>query len=169
MEQARGIVNIEAWRSSKRELRPYGSTSTIGDTSQVEARTEEAGQGRRASFGGGDERGKKRTQEEEEAEEEGTEVDEDEFPRQEKDEFPAVFKSPNLSQPELFHQQPQGRFAVPPLPSGDRMKRGLPARRALGKTVSAPVGRLGMGGGMDVDMDGEDGFSISEWAGKEDF
>jgi hypothetical protein len=64
------------------------------------------------------------------------------------------------------------RFAVPQLP--DRATKGLPARRGLGKTVSAPVGRLGFGGGGGMDVDegegeGEDGFDVSEWAGKEDF
>jgi len=198
MEQARGIVNIEAWRSSTRELRPYGSTSSI-DPNQGQGQGEGEGSGlnRRFSAGagegamageifGGRERGMKRAQEVEEEEEEGTEVDEDEFQPQSQDhgqgqgtnDFPPVFASPNLSQPELFHQNAhaqmkQTRFAVPTLPlprdRDDRMKRALPARRVLGKSVSAPVGRLG--GGMDVDMqDGvEDGFDISEWAGKEDF
>jgi len=198
MEQARGIVNIEAWRSSTRELRPYGSTSSI-DPSQGQGEGEGEGSGlnRRFSAGagegamageifGGRERGMKRAQEVEEEEEEGTEIDEDEFQAQPQDQdhngeqgtndFPPVFASPNLSQPELFHQNAhaqmkQTRFAVPALPRDDRMKRALPARRVLGKSVSAPVGRLG--GGMDVDMnmeDGvEDGFDVSEWAGKEDF
>jgi hypothetical protein len=202
MEQARGIVNIEAWRSSTRELRPYGSTSSI-DPNQDQAPNQGLGEGsgsnRRFSAGagegamageifGGRERGMKRAQEVEEEDEEGTEVDEDEFQPHAQDQhqereqgtndFPPVFASPNLSQPELFHQNAhahgqmkQTRFAVPALPRDDRMKRALPARRVLGKSVSAPVGRLG--GGMDVDMnmeDGvEDGFDISEWAGKEDF
>jgi hypothetical protein len=159
MDQAHGIINKEKWRSSRNELRPYGSTSTIDDETTTEADMETNDKSEPG------ERGTKRVQEEEEeGEGEGTELDEDEFqdPNSIND-FPEVFNSPNLSQPELF--QKQTRFAVPQLP--DRAKRGLPARRTLGKTVSAPVGRLGMG--MDVDGEGEDGFSIAEWAGKEDF
>jgi len=161
MDHSYAIINKEKWRSSRNELRPYGSTSTIDDQDASEA-TMETGQGE--VYG---ERGTKRVQEQED--EEGTEVDEDDFqdPRSIDNDnggdFPEVFNSPNLSQPELF--QKQTRFAVPQLP--DRAKRGLPARRTLGKTVSAPVGRLGMG--MDVDGEQEDGFSIAEWAGKEDF
>lgn len=160
MDQAQGIINKEKWRSSRNELRPYGSTSTIDDEdTTITMETGEVQPG---------ERGTKRVQEDQE--EEGTEVDEDEFEDPSSidngGDFPEVFNSPNLTQPELF--QKQTRFAVPPLP--DRAKRGLPARK-LGKTVSAPVGRLGMG--MDVDGEeegeGEDGFSIAEWAGKEDF
>jgi hypothetical protein len=191
MQQAQGIINKEAWRSSTRELQPYGSTSSSLDEQSL---TE-----RRASTGADasgvrpqvrfDQRGIKRTQEEEGEEgeeEEGTEIDEDEYQDPQslsiaendleveegvngQTEFPPVFKSPNLSQPELFHRQTQARFAVPELPN--RAKRGLPARnnRTLGKTVSAPVGGLGgFGGGMDIDG-GEDGFDVSEWAGKEDF
>ena len=157
MDQAQGIINKEKWRSSRNELRPYGSTSTIDDDNGEPTSGVEEVQG---------ERGTKRVQEEEE---EGTEVDEDEFQDPASidngGDFPEVFNSPNLSQPELF--QKQTRFAVPQLP--DRAKRNLPARRTLGKTVSAPVGRLGMGMGMDVDGEEEDGFSIAEWAGKEDF
>lgn len=163
MEQAQGIINKEKWRSSRNELRPYGSTSTLDDQ---EPRETEMDNQAEVSPRLGD-RGTKRVQEEDE--EEGTEVDEDEFQDPASidngADFPEVFNSPNLSQPELF--QKQTRFAVPQLP--DRAKRGLPARRTLGKTVSAPVGRLGMGMGMDVDREGEDGFSIAEWAGKEDF
>ena len=162
MDQAQGIINKEKWRSSRNELRPYGSTSTIdNDESTTNEGMEEVAPG---------ERGTKRVQEDQE-EDEGTEVDEDEFQDPSTidngADFPEVFNSPNLSQPELF--QKQTRFAVPQLP--DRAKRSLPARRTLGKTVSAPVGRLGMGMGMDVDGEGEgeDGFSIAEWAGKEDF
>jgi hypothetical protein len=187
MKEAQGIINKEAWRASTRELQPYGSTSS-SSLDEVKERRASTGQQegererQKVRF---DQRGVKRTQEEEEEEGEGTEVDEDEFQDpasitfdhtnqnqaqgRGQDEFPPVFQSPNLSQPELFHnnQQRQTRFAVPDLP--DRMKRNLPARRALGKSVSAPVGRLGFGG-MDVDQeDGEDGFDISEWAGKEDF
>jgi len=184
MKEAQGIINKEAWRASTRELQPYGSTSSMDDQDQDQSRERRAsagqteGQGAKVRF---DQRGTKRQQEEGE-EEEGTEVDEDEFqdpssitlPQegQGQDEFPPVFQSPNLSQPELFHnqqnqRQQQTQFAVPDLP--DRMKRSLPARRVLGKSVSAPVGRLGFGG-MDLDEgQGEDGFDISEWAGKEDF
>lgn len=164
MDQAYGVINKEKWRSSRNELRPYGSTSTIDD--QVSNPGD--GDMEAASGSGGGEvqgdRGRKRVQEDDE----GTEVDEDEYQDPNSidngGDFPEVFNSPNLTQPELF--QKQTRFAVPQLP--DRAKRGLPARRALGKTVSAPVGRLGMG--MDVDgQEGEDGFSIAEWTGKEDF
>lgn len=189
MKEAQGIINKEAWRASTRELQPYGSTSSMDDQDQNQSRERRAsagqteGQGAKVRF---DQRGTKRQQEQEEGEEEGTEVDEDEFqdplsitlPQdgQGQEEFPPVFQSPNLSQPELYHnqqnqrqQQTRTRFAVPDLPSSDRMKRSLPARRVLGKSVSAPVGRLGFGG-MDVDEgEGEDGFDISEWAGKEDF
>lgn len=191
MKEAQGIINKEAWRASTRELQPYGSTSSMDDQDQDQNQSRERrasagqteGQGAKVRF---DQRGTKRQQEQEEGEEEGTEVDEDEIqdpssitlPQegqgQGQEEFPPVFQSPNLSQPELFHnqqnqRQQQTRFAVPDLPSSDRMKRSLPARRVLGKSVSAPVGRLGFGG-MDVDEgEGEDGFDISEWAGKEDF
>jgi hypothetical protein len=157
MDQAQGIINKEKWRSSRNELRPYGSTSTIdNDEERPTEGMEEVAPG---------ERGTKRVQEEEE----GTEVDEDEFQDPSTidngGDFPEVFNSPNLSQPELF--QKQTRFAVPQLP--DRAKRSLPARRTLGKTVSAPVGRLGMGMDVDGEGEGEDGFSIAEWAGKADF
>jgi hypothetical protein len=195
MQQAQGIVNLDAWRSSTRELRPYGSTAS-DEPSFTGRRASEGEESRTTGVGvrfqqqqrQQQERGMKRTQEEEEEEEEGTEVDEDEYQDPSSidlddtqqggvggggDEFPPVFKSPNLTQPELFHRpRPMPtRFAVPQLP--DRATKGLPARRGLGKTVSAPVGRLGFGGGgMDVDEgqgEGEDGFDVSEWAGNEDF
>jgi len=40
--------------------------------------------------------------------------------------------------------------------------------RNLGKTVSAPVGKMGGwgGGGMEVE---DDGFDVSEWAANEEF
>ena len=197
--QAKGVVNKEAWRRSTRELQPYGSGSDIGqeDIAAAAAAHTDSG-GRREGEGGGAgrvewERGMKRTnfqEEDEEEEEEGTEVDEDEGPPTldesnhhhhhhqgtNQDEFPAVFQSPNLTQPELFHRPtfptPQ-RTQNPNQAQTGRLTRGLPSRigggRTLGKTVSAPVGSLW---GGDVDMDtntgGEDGFDISVWA-KEEF
>lgn len=84
--------------------------------------------------------------------------------------FPPVFTSPQITQPELFSAQKGG------LPS--RLVRGMPGR-TLGKTVSAPVGGLGRWGGlsgtggegMDVDGEakGEDGFDVSDWAASENF
>lgn len=97
------------------------------------------------------------------------------------DDFPSVFTSPAISQPELFGIRPApkgapGTMGPPALPSGGRQlgrtTRSLPGRR-LAKTVSAPV-MFGQWG-MDVDMPDseqqatqEDGFSISEWS-KEQF
>ncbi|WOO83257.1 uncharacterized protein LOC62_05G006784 [Vanrija pseudolonga] len=111
------------------------------------------------------------------------------------DDFPAVFTSPVISQPELF-RPPPGTMAPPPLPG--RATRSLP-RRGFSKTVSAPVGRLGTFSGMDVDMpfvvgapagfapagfapagfapegaaaqeeQEEDGFDVAEWASSENF
>lgn len=103
------------------------------------------------------------------------------------EDFPPVFQSPHLTQPELFTSAPgpssrtstltgpsgsKSQFAVPALP--DRALKGLPARgRMLGKTVSAPVGKLGGWGGMEVDGEEEegveDGFDVAEWAGSENF
>ncbi|KAK4685559.1 hypothetical protein P7C73_g4589, partial [Tremellales sp. Uapishka_1] len=86
--------------------------------------------------------------------------------------FPPVFKTPSLTLPELHHAHPAEKpTQQPPV---NRLLKGLPGRRGLGKTMSAPVGKLGgggrWGGGMDVDMEEEeDGFSVSDWAGKEDF
>jgi len=82
------------------------------------------------------------------------------------DDFPRVFVSPNITQPELF-----ARPEELPRPDGRRTK-GLPGStrgmaRGFRKTVSAP---FGMGwGGMEVDRDGEDGFDVSEWAASEEF
>lgn len=92
------------------------------------------------------------------------------------DEFPAVFTSPQITQPELF--MGQGGRGLP-----SRLVKGMPGRM-LGKTVSAPVGGLGRwggvgvggvgsaGGGMDVDgvqEGGEDGFDVGDWAASENF
>jgi hypothetical protein len=87
------------------------------------------------------------------------------------DDFPAVFKSPRITQPELFARPgigfPAGRLHVPG--SGGRSMKGMPGR-ALGKAVSAPVGGLGGWGGMEVDgAEGKDGFDVSEWAASEEF
>jgi hypothetical protein len=62
------------------------------------------------------------------------------------DDFPPVFKNPNLTQPELF--SPANSMPPPPVPN--RATRALP-RRGFSKTVSAPVGRLGTWSGMDID------------------
>lgn len=203
MEQARGIVNKEAWRKSTRELQPFGSGSDLGsgsgsgsndvtDSAEPHPHTHLAaslaqikGGTKRANWDDGDEDEQEDGGGEGEGEGEGTEVDEDEpaptmdMESTREDEFPPVFQSPHLTQPELFH-----RPALPQPPSSrcDRLTRGLPSRngsgtggraRALGKTVSAPVGGLwGRGGMGDVDMDAgdgvQDGFDISEWA-KEEF
>ena len=40
--------------------------------------------------------------------------------------------------------------------------------RNLGKTVSAPVGRMGAWDGEAMET-GEDGFDVSEWAANEEF
>jgi hypothetical protein len=69
------------------------------------------------------------------------------------DDFPAVFATPGISEPKLFSRPA-------------RELRGMPGRKSLGKTVSAPVGGL-WGGGMEVDE--EDGFDVSQWAASEDF
>jgi hypothetical protein len=88
------------------------------------------------------------------------------------DDFPPVFTSPRITQPELF-SGPVGavRFGKTIGEKGREVK-GMPGRggRSLGKTVSAPVGGLwSSSGGMDVDEGGQDGFDISEWAGSENF
>ncbi|KAK6903341.1 hypothetical protein I204_07517 [Kwoniella mangroviensis CBS 8886] len=96
--------------------------------------------------------------------------------------FPSVFKSPAMTQPELFGPTGSTSKAFPSAFKGvnARELRGLPGARKLGfgKAMSAPVGSLG-GWGMDVDMssggdqqvDGgdEDGFDIKEWAENEQF
>ncbi len=86
------------------------------------------------------------------------------------DDFPPVFRSPKISQPELFSKPVQA------VPNGRTVK-GLPGKkgRGFGKTVSAPVGGLGnwsgagSGAGMDVDRGMEDGFDVKEWAASEEF
>lgn len=178
MEQARGVVNKDAWRRSTRELQPYGSND---DPAALTTATEGSGRGsgrdERGHTTSSPVRGTKRTTDQDAEEEEGTEVDEDEdppslddpHPSSTMDEFPAVFTSPHLTQPELFARPalPRPKAAV----QGGRQMRGLPTRgRHLGKTVSAPVFGHGFGGAgaQDVDMDMEDGFDISEWA-KEEF
>lgn len=89
------------------------------------------------------------------------------------DDFPTVFQSPKISQPELFSRPV--RF---PVRKTGRTVKGLPGRgkgRVLGKTVSAPVrmGGWGGAGGEGMNIDGqegeEDGFDISEWAASEKF
>lgn len=195
MAQAKGIVNKEAWRRSTRELQPYGSGSELGQEDTAEQSEGGQMQSGARKVAWDRERGMKRTNQDQNEDEdgEGTEVDEDEQPptlddptpnpdpnpNTNADEFPAVFKSPNLTQPELFHRphlHPHPQRQQNQAQTG-RLTRGLPARngRTLGKTVSAPVGSLWGGGGdvdMDLDMDGggegEDGFDISEWA-KEEF
>ena len=90
------------------------------------------------------------------------------------DEFPPVFTSPQITQPELFAQQPTNALPARPSRPGRRLK-GIPGR-ALGKTVSAPVGRLDGGAwnagghtGGSMDVDDQDGFDVSEWAASEEF
>ncbi|KAL1405786.1 hypothetical protein Q8F55_007462 [Vanrija albida] len=135
-------------------------------------------------------RGMKRRDEDEGS---GTDVDEDvvvdEAPatpvNPAASDFPPVFKSPVISQPELYAAP--GSMPPPPLPG--RATRSLP-RRGFTKTVSAPVGRLGTFSGMDVDLpfvvgapgvagfapsglaaplgtEEEDGFDVSDWASSE--
>ncbi|EIW66417.1 hypothetical protein M231_07525 [Tremella mesenterica] len=102
------------------------------------------------------------------------------------DDFPPVFVSPKITQPELFAKPIFPRAPGPGSGSGfregvpggtggpgaQREKKGLPSRmmgRQLGKTVSAPV--FGAWGGMEVDggeVEG-DGFDVGEWAKGEDF
>ena len=84
-----------------------------------------------------------------------------------------MFKSPNLTQPELFDA---GVARV-----GGRSTKNLPGRRGWGKTVSAPGGWGGMevdGGmgvgsgvraGMGLGAGVEDGFDVGEWAASEEF
>ena len=200
MQEAKGIVNKEAWRRSTRELQPYGSGSDLGTESDADTDTAAGGGGvggSNVNQGAGKvawDRGMKRTNQPDDEDEEGTEVDEDETaPTMDdtsavnhyhqpqagagQDEFPPVFQSPNLTQPELFHRpnfpsQQHQRNTNQPQPQTGRLTRGLPARsgRTLGKTVSAPVGSLWGGGDVDMDTEGqgEDGFDIAEWA-KEEF
>ena len=102
------------------------------------------------------------------------------------DDFPPVFTSPEISQPELFsnHSSSSDIKLRPPglreAPVG-RPTRGMP--RMLGKTMSAPVGQLGRfdaarleargsglrGQGMQVDDEMEDGFDVTGWAASEEF
>jgi hypothetical protein len=86
------------------------------------------------------------------------------------DDFPPVFQSPGITQPELFSRPAMGQMPRQARKSG-REVRGMPGRgsRVLGKTVSAPVGSLWSGAGMDVDTEEGDGFDVSEWAVSEDF
>ena len=78
------------------------------------------------------------------------------------DDFPPVFTSPQISQPELFAGG--GPSGLP-----QRLVRGMPGRN-LGKTVSAPVGRLGAWADSSQSMEvEEDGFDVSEWAASEQF
>ncbi|WVR05498.1 hypothetical protein IAU60_002516 [Kwoniella sp. DSM 27419] len=99
--------------------------------------------------------------------------------------FPPVFKSAAMTHPELFGPTGSTSRAFPSAFKGvnanPRELRGLPGARrtGFGKTMSAPVGRLGGWGGMDVDGDGgaqpgdagdeEDGFSVKDWAESEQF
>ena len=75
-------------------------------------------------------------------------------------EFPPVFTSPRITQPDLF--APAART----LPS--RLLKGMPGRN-LGKTVSAPVGTMSGWGGGGMEVEEEDGFDVSEWAANEEF
>lgn len=82
------------------------------------------------------------------------------------DDFPPVFKSPQLSIPELYGPQ---SMAPPPVPN--RAFAGMP-RRQLRPTMSAPVGRLGseQGGlrGFGMQVDDEDGFDVGDWAAEQE-
>ncbi|WWC89655.1 uncharacterized protein L201_004580 [Kwoniella dendrophila CBS 6074] len=100
--------------------------------------------------------------------------------------FPSVFKSSAMTHPELFGPTGSTSKAFPSAFKGmnARELRGLPGAKktGFGKTMSAPVGSLGGGWGMDVDMSGQDaistntaqeeetdGFDIKEWAESEKF
>lgn len=74
--------------------------------------------------------------------------------------FPPVFTSPQISQPDLFATT--RKTALP-----SRLVKGMPGRN-LGKTMSAPVGRLGAWDDDKMDVE-EDGFDVSEWAANEKF
>ena len=82
------------------------------------------------------------------------------------DDFPPVFRSPEITLPELYVRPVQ-------MPLNGRKTKGMPGRtRGFGKTVSAPVGKVGWGagGGMEVDrVEVEDGFDVREWAASEEF
>ncbi|TXT08874.1 hypothetical protein VHUM_03002 [Vanrija humicola] len=121
-------------------------------------------------------RGQKR-RDDDEGEGSGTDVDDDvvlpaprtPVPVPANDDFPTVFTSPVISQPELFAQP--GSMPPPPLPG--RATRALP-RRGFSKTVSAPVGRLGTFSGFAAEAgapeeEEEDGFDVAEWASSENF
>ena len=54
-----------------------------------------------------------------------------------------------------------------PVREGREVK-GLPGKRGFGKSVSAPVGGMSWGRGMEVDKV-EDGFDVREWAASEEF
>jgi len=95
-----------------------------------------------------------------------TEVDEDPEPAltfdnsaASVDDFPPVFTSPQISQPDLFATTRKS------LPS--RLVKGMPGRN-LGKTMSAPVGKMGAWNEDKMDEE-EDGFDVSEWAASEQF
>ena len=75
------------------------------------------------------------------------------------DDFPPVFTSPQISQPDLFATT---RKTLP-----SRLVKGMPGRN-LGKTMSAPVGRMGAWNEDKMDVE-EDGFDVSEWAASEQF
>ncbi|WWC69073.1 uncharacterized protein I206_103009 [Kwoniella pini CBS 10737] len=96
--------------------------------------------------------------------------------------FPSVFKSPAMTHPELFGPTGSTSKNFPSAFKGmsSRELKGLPGARktGFGKTMSAPVGKLGGNGwGTDIDMDQsgaagegeEDGFDIKDWAENERF
>lgn len=166
------IIVKHSWGT--RELQPFGSPSDpyhpLASSSDVDAlalspRT----MAHRLAFENGEVRLERRGQKRGEAgaEEEGgsdTDVDEAEEPQPQRalpnvsDDFPPVFSAPP-SQPELFGDD-RKRMPPPPVPIG-RQVRGLPRRTGLSKAASAPVGRLGAG---FMDVDGDDGFDIDDWA-----
>ncbi|WRT67521.1 uncharacterized protein IL334_004493 [Kwoniella shivajii] len=94
--------------------------------------------------------------------------------------FPPVFQSPALTQPELFDATKSTSASHSYGNGHSRELRALPGARksGFGKAMSAPVGRLN-GWGMDIDMSShgeatsaaaeEDGFDIKEWAESEQF
>lgn len=200
--QAQGIINKELSRAH--EIQPYASTVEALDL----APSTRAELDRRLRFGPDGEvkvervRGTKRSGNEDDEDEEVSGEEEMDAEAQVEsalpstplpnvsNDFPEVFKSPNMTQPELF-ADPASLMPPPPVPS--RAMRGLP-QRGLSKTVSAPVGRLGTWSGMDIDpstgfagftnwgpgsgasgssavppTQEEDGFDVSEWASSDKF
>lgn len=170
-----------AWMG--RELQPFGSPSSDALNSPSSGAVDALSLSPRAlrhrlAFDEGEvrleRRGQKRGEADTETEDGGgsdTDVDDDETSEPQphalpnvSDDFPPVFNAPP-SQPELFGDH--RRMPPPPVPSGrgSREVRGLPRRTMLSKTVSAPVGSLGSG---FMDVDGEDGFDVGDWAKDQD-